>query len=335
MVVGQEDASPEVQSQQERAGASKRVLVTGAGGFIGRNLCPVLESSGWHVRRITRRKASEHAMALEMGVDTDWSQALEGIDAVVHLAARVHVLREQASEPGERFRLVNVAATRQLAMQAAIAGVKRLVFISTIGVHGVKTEEEGFRETDVPNPLNHYALSKLEAEQALQEVARETGLEVVVIRPPLVYGPGVKANFYMLLRLVQTGLPLPMGSIRNKRDMIYVGNLSDAILQCLSHPAASGETFLVSDGKPVSTPELVRHIASGMGRNARLFPVPVKLLRFGGWVLGRCDMVHRLVSSLEVNHAHICNKLDWKPPYTFDDGICATVAWFMKETQHR
>lgn len=325
-----------VESNSERRsaeqGQSKRVLVTGAGGFIGRNLCPVLEEHGWHVRRVVRRPLALDAVQInDIGPDTDWSEALSGMDAVVHLAARVHVLREQAREPRERFRQVNVDATRRLAQQAAAAGAKRFIFISTIGVHGVKTEGRGFKETDAPNPLNDYALSKLQAEDALRQVAQETGLEVVVIRPPLVYGPGVKANFLMLLGVVRRGLPLPLASIRNKRDMIYVGNLSDAILTCLSHPAAAGETFLVDDGDTVSTPDLIRRIARAMGKHPLLLPFPVGLLRFGGVLLGKCDMVNRLVSSLEVDSAHIRETLDWKPPYAFDDALAATIAWYISE----
>jgi len=292
----------------------------------------MLQEQGWYVRRVVRRPQDPEAVELkDMGADTDWNDILQGMDAVVHLAARVHVLREQANEPRERFRQVNVDATRRLAEQAASAGVKRFVFISTIGVHGVKTNGEGFKESDPPHPLNDYALSKLQAEDALRKVAEETGLEVVVIRPPLVYGPGVKANFLMLLRVVKQGLPLPLASIKNKRDMIYVGNLSHAIGACLVHPQAAGETFLVDDGDTVSTPDLIRRIARAMHRPTRLLPCPESLLRLGGRILGRSDMVHRLVSSLEVDSTHIRNTVDWIPPFTFDEGLMATVEWFRRE----
>lgn len=299
-------------------GENRRVLVTGAGGFIGRNLCPVLERAGWRVRPVTER----------IGHDTDWGEALAGVDAVVHLAARVHVLREQADEPQERFRHINRDATRHLAEQAAAAGVRRFVFISTIGVHGVKTEGRGFRETDAPNPQNAYALSKREAEDALKKVEADTGLEVVILRPPLVYGPGVKANFRMLLDVVRRGIPLPLASICNKRDMVYVGNLADAVRVCLTHAAAAGEVFLVDDDDTVSTPDLIRRIARAMGKTPRLFPFPVALLRLGGWLSGRGDMVNRLVSSLEVDSAHIRGTLGWTPPYGFDDGLLETVRWY-------
>lgn len=311
---------------------TQKILITGAGGFIGRNLCPMLEREGFSVRRAVRKPLDADSVQIrDIGADTDWSAALGGMDAVVHLAARVHVLRECASEPSELFRQVNVEATRRLAEQAAAAGVKRFVFVSTIGVHGVKTEGKGFCEADTPHPLNQYALSKLEAEKALKKVAEETGLEVVIIRPPLVYGAGVKANFLMLLSVVKHGLPLPLASIRNKRDMVYVGNLSDAIRACLTHPAAVGQTFVVADGEAVSTPELIRHIAQAMGKKPLLFPFPESLLRFGGWMVGRCDMVHRLVSSLEVDSKKIRETLDWKPPFSFDDGLAATMQWYQGE----
>ncbi len=310
----------------------KKVLVTGAGGFIGRNLCPMLEERGWYVRRVVRRPLDVDAVQIKnISPDTDWSEALKGMDAVVHLAARVHVLREQASEPRELFRQVNVDATRHLAEQAAQAGVKRFVFISTIGVHGVKTQGKGFRESDAPHPLNDYALSKLQAEDALRKVARDTGLEVVTIRPPLVYGPGVKANFLMLLKVVCKGFPLPFGSIRNQRDMVYVGNLSDAIALCLTHPAAAGQTFLVDDGDTVSTPDLIRRIARAMDKKPRLFPFPVVVLQLGGHLLGKCDRVNRLVSSLEVDSTCIRKTLSWTPPFTFDEGLAATVESYHME----
>lgn len=311
---------------------TSKILVTGAGGFIGRNLCPLLQQRGFFVRRAVRRPLDAQAVLLgDMGQDTDWKEALQGMDAVVHLAARVHVLRERADEPAERFRQVNVDATLRLARQAVQMGVKRFVFVSTIGVHGVKTEGKGFSEYDTPNPRNEYSLSKWQAEQELKKLAQETGLEVVVVRPPLVYGPGVKANFLMLLAVVRRGLPLPLASIHNRRDMVYVGNLSDAIRLCLTHPAAVGRTFVVADGEAVSTPELIRRIARIMGRKLWLLPCPVALLRLGAWLLGRSDMVHRLVSSLEVDSTKIRETLDWTPPYTFDDGLKATIDWYITE----
>ncbi len=307
------------------------VLVTGAAGFIGRNLCPVLEEAGWLVRRVVRRNATEGDVLIEdMGPETDWSSALTGMDAVVHLAARVHVLREQQHVPADRFRKVNAMATRTLARQAAQAGVKRFVFVSTIGVHGVKTEKKGFVETDALAPVNDYARSKCEAEAVLRDIERDTGMEVVVLRPPLVYGPGVKANFYMLLKGVCMGLPLPLAGIKNNRDFLYVGNLSHAILTCLSHPDAAGQDFLLADGQAIATPVLIRHIARSLGRPARLFYMPAWALDLAGRVLGKHDMINRLIGSLEVNTAHIRERLGWQPPYSLDDGLKTTIGWYQQ-----
>jgi nucleoside-diphosphate-sugar epimerase len=312
----------------------QNLLITGAGGFIGRSLCPMLEQSGFYVRRAVRHPLGGNAVHIhDIATQTDWRAALEGMDAVVHLAARVHVLREQAEEPRALFRQVNVDATRRIAQQAAEAGVRRFVFISTIGVHGVRTEGRGFTETDAPHPRNEYARSKLEAEYALREVARETELEVVILRPPLVYGSGVKANFLRLLHAVHRGVPLPLAGIRNRRDMVYVGNLADAIRASLSHPEAAGATFLVADGEAVSTPELIRHLARCMGKNPRLFPLPESLLRLCGALTGKSDSVHRLVSSLEVDASHLRRTLDWQPPYALHDGLMATAEWFL-EARH-
>ncbi len=299
-----------------------RVVVTGATGFIGRALCPRLAAAGHEVSAITRR------VIPEIGPDTDWSAALAGAEAVVHLAARVHVSAERAADPLAAPRRVNTLGTRRLAEAAAAAGVRRLVFASTIKVNGEKTGAEPFRATDAAAPRDPYAISKWEAEQALFQVAGESAMEAVVLRPPLVYGPGVKGNFLSLLRLCAKAPPLPLALVANRRSLIHVGNLADAILRCLTHPAAGGRTFLVSDGEALSTPELVRRAAAALGRPARLFPVPPPLLRLAGRLTGTSSTVERLLDSLVVDDREMRRELDWKPPFSMSRGLQETATWF-------
>lgn len=256
---------------------------------------------------------------------TDWSPALSGCKAVVHLAARVHVMHDTATDPLSLYRTTNTDATLNLARQAAQAGVKRFVFISSIKVNG-EGREAAYRETDAPAPEDAYAISKWEAEQGLHRIAAETGLEVVVLRPPLVYGPGVKANFRRLLDTVARGWPLPLGAIENRRSLLYLGNFVDAIRVCLEHPAAAGQTFLLDDGQPVSTPELIRGVAQAMGRPARLLAVPAGVLEFAGLLLGKRAAVKRLTGSLWVDSSLIRSRLGWTPPYTLAAGLAETVA---------
>ncbi len=306
------------------------ILVTGANGFIGQHLCALLTAQGHTVRRAVRKSDGQpNTFATDrINGNTDWREAVKGADAVVHLAARVHVLRERDDVPLARFRRTNVEATRNLALQAAAEGVKRFVFLSTIGVHGVKTEGRGFREDDPLLPVNDYAFSKVEAELVMRDITLETGMETVILRPPLVYGPGVKANFLKLMQAVEKGIPLPLGSIRNKRDMLYVGNLADAISRSITHPNAAGETFLVADGHAVSTPELIRGVGAYICRPARLLPLPPRMLSLIGRILGKCDTVYRLTGSLEVDITKIKQTLDWQPPYAFDEGLKATAEWY-------
>lgn len=314
----------------------KNVLITGANGFVGRALCENILDKGWQIRGTVRLEKNltvlppgvEIVQIQLIGPDTDWSNALTGIDTVVHLAARVHVMRETDADPQAAFRSVNVAGTKRLALMAAKAGVRRFVFLSSVGVNGNVTYERPFSEEDVPDPHNAYALSKLEAEQALKEIASETGMEVVIIRSPLVYGPSNPGNFLRLLNLVDKGVPLPLALLNNRRSLIYLGNLVDAIVTCINHPKAVGQTFLVSDGDDVSTPELIRRVADVLGKPARLLPFPPALMRLAGKLTGKSDAVDRLLGSLTIDSSKIRQELGWNPPYTMEQGLKETGEWF-------
>lgn len=304
------------------------VAVTGANGFVGRALCQHLQAQGLSVRAITRSaETAKDAWAVgDLGPGTDWSQSLQGVDCVVHCAARVHVLQDIEPDPLRSYRRVNVEGSRSLAVAAAAAGVRRLVFLSSLKVHGERTEPgHPFTSGMPPAPEDAYGQSKLEAEQALHEVAGRTGLELVVVRPPLVYGPGVKANFLRLMNAVARGTPLPLGAVDNRRSLLGLDNLTDLLLQCVKHPAAAGHTFLASDGQDLSTPELVRALARAMGRPARLWPVPVAWLRLAGRLLGRGPQIDRLIGSLQVDIGHTRQVLGWMPRLTVEQGLRLAV----------
>lgn len=318
------------------AASPATILVTGATGFVGGHLCRLLLERGHRVRGALRRRPArgtliedvEPVLVGEIGADTDWADALRGVDCVVHLAARVHVLREVDVDPVAAFRRDNVQATDRLARAAATAGVRRLVFASSARVNGPSSGAAPFRETDVPAPAEPYEHSKLEAERALADVAAATGLECTILRAPLVYGAGVKANFLSLMRALDRGLPLPLGAIRNHRSLIYAGNLASALTAACEHPAAAGRTFLVSDGEDVSTPELARRIAAALGRRARLPGIPVGLLRMAGRLVGREGAVERLCASLQVDSSAIREALGWRPPHTMVRGLEQTARWY-------
>ena len=309
-----------------------KALITGAAGFVGRALCDWLAASGDVVVPAVRSKSGlpNEIVVGNLDASTDWGLALAGCAAVIHLAARVHVMRDTAADPLALCRATNTEATLNLARQAAQAGVKRFVFISTIKVNG-EGRDAPYRETDAAAPEDAYAISKWEAEQGLWQIARETGLEVVVLRPPLVYGPGVKANFQRLLDTVARGWPLPLGAVRNRRSLLYLGNFVDAIRVCVEHPAAAGQTFLLDDGEPVSTPALIGAVARAMGRPARLLPVPVGMLEFSGALLGKRAAVQRLTGSLWLDSSLIRSRLGWTPPYSTATGLAATVMSMMPE----
>jgi UDP-glucose 4-epimerase len=304
-----------------------RIAVTGAAGFVGRALCSPLSQKS-HICIPVVRRASGLPNEFVVGnidVNTDWHAALARCDAVIHLAARVHVMNDTPHNPLALYRATNTDATLNLARQAAQAGVKRFVFISTIKVNG-EGRDAPYRETDTAAPVDAYAISKWEAEQGLWQIAADTGLEVVILRPPLVYGPGVKANFLRLIHIVKRGWLLPLGAIRNRRSLLYLGNFVDAIRLCVEHPAAAGQTFLLDDGEPVSTPELIRAIARALGRPARLLAVPVGLLELGGALLGKQAAVARLTGSLFADSSATRSRLGWVPPFTLQQGLAATVA---------
>ncbi|MBU2640344.1 MAG: SDR family oxidoreductase [Gammaproteobacteria bacterium] len=304
-----------------------KVLVTGANGFVGRFLCECLNAHGHVVTTAVRRvtNLAGEAVVGSVNGETDWTSALSDCSTVVHLAARVHVMNEEASDPLAEFREVNTEGTLNLVRQAVQAGVKRFVFISTIKVNG-EGRDAPYREIDAVAPEDAYAISKWEAEQGLRQIERETGMEVVILRPPLVYGPGVKANFQRLIQIVKRGWPLPLGAIRNRRSLLYLGNFVDAIRLCVEHPAAAGQTFLLDDGEPVSTPELIRAVARALGRPAHLLAMPVWLLEAAGTLLGKRAAVARLTGSLFVDSSAIRSRLGWRPPYSMAAGLSTTVA---------
>jgi len=308
-----------------------KVRVTGANGFVGLALLERLNvMSGLQVAGSVRRAAGlAGTTVVEVGdltAQTDWSLALADADAVVHLAARVHVMQDTATDPLTAFRTVNVDGTLNLARQAAAAGVKRFVFISSVKVNGEFTlSGRAFNEVDTANPQDAYGQSKHEAEQGLRQLSADTGMEVVIIRPPLVYGPQVKANFAALIRAVQRGWPLPLGAVHNQRSLVALDNLVDLIITCITHPLAANQTFLVSDGEDLSTPDLIRRMARAMNRPARLLPAPVWALKGGALLLGKGDAVQRLCGNLQVDISKSRTLLGWNPPISVDEGLRRAV----------
>lgn len=305
-----------------------KILITGATGFVGRELCSRLQTEGRDIRCAVRHVSSlqNSVVVGAIDADTEWAEALKGIDTVVHLAARVHVMNESASDPLAEFRSVNVDATLNLARQAAAVGVKRFIFLSTVKVNGEETTlDHPFTEQDAPHPQDPYGISKYEAEEGLRRVAEATGLEVVIIRPPLVYGPGVKGNFESMMRWISKGVPLPLGSITNQRSLVALDNLVDFIITCIDHPAAAGQTFLVADGEDLSTTELLCRVGQAMGKPARLVPVPVCLLKFGARLLGKQAVAQRLCGNLQVDIAKAREVLGWTPPVSVDEGLKKAV----------
>lgn len=308
------------------------ILVTGGSGFVGSALLKRLLKDGLEARATTRGclsaelKDVQHLKIRDMNASTDWNAALIRVYAVVHCAARVHVMQDDSADPLQSYREVNVYGTLNLANQAAQAGVHRFVFVSSIKVNGeVSQPGQPFSADDVPSPLDPYGVSKLEAERGLREIEAQTGMQVVIVRPPLVYGPGVKANFASMMRWVASGMPLPLGAIHNARSLVALDNLVDLLVTCLKHPAAAGQTFLVSDGEDVSTTELLRCTAQAMGKKALLLPVPASVLELCASLLGKRAGAQRLFGSLQVDIAKTCRLLGWVPPLTLDEGLRKAV----------
>ncbi len=306
-----------------------RVLVTGASGFVGGAVARrLLLDATTSVRAVVRREAAalpagaQRAHVADLSGATEWSQAVADVDVVVHAAARVHIMSDTAADPLTESRRVNVEGTLNLARQAALAGARRFIFLSSIKVNGERTMPgRPFTADDVPAPVDPYGQSKHEAEVALRRLSEETGMEVVIIRPVLVYGSGVKGNFKSMMRLLETGLPLPLGAIPNQRSLVALDNLVDLLAVCLRHPGAANQTFLVSDGEDLSTTALLRRMSAAMGVTARLFPVPVSLLAAAARLAGKADVAQRLFGSLQVDITRTRSLLDWSPPHALDESL--------------
>ena len=314
------------------------VLITGGSGFVGSALAIRLTRDARHRVRIASRHAAAAGVAVEtvhpyeLAQTTSWRAALEGVDAVVHAAARVHVMNDTAASPLAEFRRVNVDGTVELARQAAAAGVRRFVFVSSIKVNGETTAPgHPFRADDEPRPVDPYGISKLEAEVALRRDCAATRMELVIVRPPLVYGPGVRANFRAMLRWLERGVPLPFGAIDNRRSMVALDNLVDLLVTCIDHPAAAGQTFLVSDGEDLSTTELLRRCARALGRPARLIPVPGALVSGAARLAGRPELAQRLCASLQVDLGATTAALGWRPMVMVDDALAETARHFLAD----
>ncbi|MCW8159134.1 UDP-glucose 4-epimerase family protein [Stutzerimonas stutzeri] len=304
-----------------------KLLVTGATGFVGSRLMtklgrcddfiviPCIRFSSSLICNFPRAEYID-----EISPFTDWSSILVNIDSIVHVAGRAHIPSDKTLDVLDEYCKVNVGGTLNLGRQAAAAGVKRFVYISSIGVNG-NINDHPFIADDQPNPVEPYALSKWEAEQGLWQIQQESGMEVVIIRPPLVYGPGAPGSFGSLVRWVEKGVPLPLGAIHNKRSLVGIDNLVDLIIRCIDHPAAANQVFLAGDGEDLSTTELLRSVGKAMGKPARLIPVPVGLLQFGATLLGKKAMAQRLLGSLQVDISKTCELLDWQPPYTVEEGL--------------
>jgi nucleoside-diphosphate-sugar epimerase len=316
-----------------------RCLITGGSGFVGRALVSHALTKGYNVRCPLRQpQALDETDGVEtvkidsLSVDTDWTAALCNIEKVVHLAARVHVMNEMDADPLAEFRRVNVEATANLARQAVEAGVRRFVYLSSIKVNGEFTETgRPFTADDVPAPEDSYGVSKHEAEQLLRQIASDSGMEVVIIRPPLVYGPGVKANFESMMGWLFRGVPLPLGALSyNRRSLVALDNLVDLIMTCLNHPAAANETFLVSDGEDLSTVDLLRRMGAALGHPARLFHMPPSVLRLGAQLVNKPGIYQRLCGSLQLDIAKTKQLLGWAPPVSVDEGLLKAAQGFRR-----
>ena len=308
----------------------KRICITGANGFIGNALCKSLKSSNNHIRGFVRfmdldnnSSETEYISVGDISSKTNWKDHLKGFDCVIHCAGLTHQM--SSIKDINVYNLVNIDGTKRLAEQSVEAGIKRLVFLSSVKVNGESTYQinmkQKFLYKDKPNPQDLYAKSKLGAEKSLWEISSRTGLEVVVVRFPLVYGYGSKGNLARLIKLVRLGIPLPLSLVKNQRSMIGIDNLVDLLIQCIDHPEAIGKTFLASDEEDLSTPELIKLISSSMGRKSNLFPFPIFILKFLGSVFGRREEINRLVGSLRIDNSYTKEILNWVPPVSVEEGI--------------
>lgn len=311
-----------------------RVLVTGATGFVGRTLCDTLAQSGYFVRAAVRGHRSvatgsaETVIVGEHNSQTDWRSALQGIDCIVHAAARVHILHYNPAN-ASLYEETNVRGTRHLAASCVQAGVGRFIYLSSIKVNGEATTGQPFTAQDPPRPQDDYGISKWRAEQALFEIGARSQMQAIAIRPPLVYGPQVRANFLRLMSWVYKGIPLPLGAVANSRSMVSVWNLCDLICRSIATPITAG-VFLASDGVDVSTPQLIRKLAAAMNRPARLVHVPMTLLKMGGKTVGKSAEIGRLVGSLQIDISATRRTLNWTPPLSVDEGLVRTAHWFLR-----
>ena len=313
------------------------VLVTGATGFIGKALCRRMLTEGWHVRATIRSFAKKDVLPkgveiVEIGTidsDTEWGATLDGIDAVIHLAARVHVMEDRDNDKLSLYRKLDVEGTKRLAQTALSKIVRRFVYISSIKVNG-EGKLVAYTENDKPLPVGPYGTSKFETERILKKLADKSNLEVVILRPPLVYGPEVKANFLKLIKLVHKRMPLPLATVKNLRSLIYIENFVDAIFTCTIHPNAAGKTFLVSDGQDMSTPDLIQNIASALGKPSRLLPFPPLLLHVLARLTGKSEIVRKLADSLIIDSSRIRAELNWVPPFSPETGIKETIEWYLQ-----
>jgi len=320
------------------ASDNRVIAVTGATGFVGGALVAELLRRRVPVTamvRDRRKLSADDALGVasidDIGPDTDWSAVLEGVGVLVHAAARVHVMDDQADDPLAEFRRVNTQGTLSLARQAAAAGVRRLVFVSTIKVNGDATPPgRPFTADAAPAPVDPYGVSKFEAERGLFALSEQTGMEVVVVRPPLVYGPGVKANFLSMMRWLNMGVPMPLGAIHNQRSLVALDNLVDLIITCANHPAAANQVFLAGDGEDLSTTELLRALGGALGRPARLIPVPASWLKLAARLLGKGAFAQRLCGSLQVDVGKARNLLDWRPPLTLEEGLSKAAGHYLE-----
>lgn len=313
------------------------LFITGANGFIGQALVEQASNAGYGVVACTRKPAVfssqvKNIVVPDLHHESSVKEALQGIDVVIHLAARVHVMKEEGYNPLAQYRAVNVDTTLALAKQAAALGVKRFIYMSSIKVNGESTAKGvPFTPRDLPAPIDPYGVSKMQAEEGLMALAASTGMEVVIIRPPLIYGPKVKANFASMMKWVYARVPLPLGGVHNLRSMVYLGNLVDLILVCVKHPAAKNQVFLVSDDDDISVAQLIRKLAFAMNVNIVLAPIPAALLKLAAGLVGKQAVAQRLCDSLQVDISKTKTMLGWVPPFTLKQGLALTVKWFLNK----